>query len=113
MSLFTLRELHEKTAEHVSALIANGYEIDTENSVSDNPAIFNVVLTKGEFIVEIHTSLRNDGTFKRLILIKNSVASSYNTSLCAVYYKVHDDIYSDDEAEAQCKCNSLRAYLRR
>ena len=113
MSLFTLRELHGKTAEHVSALIANGYEIDIEKSVSDNPTIFNVVLTKGEFIVEIHTSEGSDGTFKRLILIKNSVDSSYNTSLCAVYYKVHDDIYSDDEVEAQCKCNSLCTCLGR
>jgi len=110
MALHTLKELHDKTAEHIIALINKGFKIDPSRSTSDDPKRFNVVLTKDVFTVEIHTAENDlDNIFTRLFIISNSIDSRFNNKFCAPYYKAHDDIYADTEDEAKDERNKWLA----
>lgn len=102
MALHTLEELHNKTADYISDVVNNGFRIDPDKSVSDDPHIFNVTLynkvTKQS--VEICTKEDND-SFTRSFNIYCSLGGGFGQRFSDSYYKVHDNIYADTEDEAK------------
>lgn len=100
--LYSLKELHDKTADYISAVINQGFRIDPDKSVSDDPHTFNVTLYKKntEQTVEI-SSKENYNSFTRSFNIFCSIGGGFGQRFNATYYKVHDDIYADSEDEAK------------
>lgn len=100
MALHTLKELHNRTADQIRALVQEGYRITPDKFIgpySEN--IFKAYLVKDDFTVELY-SREKDDTFIKCYIIKNSKYRSYDHDECFFYYKVHDDIYADTRLEA-------------
>lgn len=102
MALHTLKELHNKTADYISDIIKQGFKINPDKSVSDDPHIFNVTLYNKDIkqTVEICTKEDND-SFTRSFNIPCSLGGGFGQRFNATYYKVHDNIYADTEDEAK------------
>lgn len=102
MALYTLEELHNKTADYISSAVNHRFKIDPDKSVSDNPCIFNVTLYNKitKQTVEICTKEDND-SFTRSFNIYCSLGGGFCQRFNATYYKVHDNIYADTEDEAK------------
>ena len=102
MALYTLKELHNKTADCISDIINHGFKIDPDKSVSDNPHIFNVTLYNRitKQTVEISTKEDND-SFTRSFNVYCNLGGGSAQRFNVHYYKVHDDIYADNEDEAK------------
>lgn len=100
--LYSLKELHCQTAKHISDAVNNGFKIDPDKSVSDDPHIFNVTLYKKntEQIIKISTKEDYD-SFTRSFNIFCSIGGGFSQRFNVPYYKVHDDIYADTEDEAK------------
>lgn len=101
MSLYTRKELNDKTADQIRTLIEEGYRIDPIKSVSKDSNKFKAVLTNDltHFTVEIETVDDNE-SFKMLIDIFCNMGGGFSNSFNIPYYKVHDDIYADSKLEA-------------
>ena len=100
MALHTLKELHNRTADQIRALVQEGYRITPDKFVgpySEN--IFKAYLVKDDFTIELY-SREADDTFIKCYIIKNDNYRAYDHDECFFYYKVHDDIYADTKLEA-------------
>ena len=105
MALYTLEELHNKTADQIQALIQEGYKIDPERSYCDKDNVFKAYLVKDDFEVFICTTENNDNyndsVFNKDVIIINKNFPNLRQTDRWDYYKVHDNIYSDSEEEAK------------
>lgn len=101
MALHTLEELHSKTADHISDVANQGFKIDPNKSVSDDPHIFKATLYNKitKQTVEICTKEDSD-SFTRSFNIYCSLGGGFGQRFNASYYKVHDNIYADSEEES-------------
>jgi len=102
MSLHTLNELHSKTADYISDVIKQGFKINPDKSVSDNPHIFNVSLYNKDTkqTIEICTK-DDDDSFISSFNVYCSIGGGSAQRINIPYYKVYDDIYADSEDEAK------------
>ena len=103
MSLYTLKELNNKPAEIIRALILEGYKIVPTEQPS-NKSEFVAVLTKGNYTVKIITRYSYD-YFVIIFTAKHSKDSKFDLEESRVYYKSYsdkyDEVYSDSEKEAE------------
>jgi len=103
MSLYTLKELNNKPAEIISALILEEYKIiPTEQS--SNKKEFVAVLTKGNYTVEVITRYNYD-YFVIIFTAKHSTDHKFDIEESRIYYKSYsdkyDEVYSDSKKEAE------------
>ena len=101
MALYTLEELHSKTADYISDVVNHGFRIDPDKSVSDDPHTFKATLYNKDIkqSVEICTKEDND-SFTRSFNIYCSLGGGFGQRFNTSYYKVHDNIYADSKEEA-------------
>ena len=116
MSLYTLKELNNKPAEIIRALLLEGYKIvPTEQSNSKQE--FTAVLTNGNYTVRVTTCCR-DYCFFIIYIVEHKTDHKFDFSKSYIYYKSYitkyNEVYSDSEKEAEderikylSKCSGL------
>lgn len=103
MSLYTLEELNNKSADIIRSLLLEGYRIvPTEQT---NKVEFVAVLTNNHYTVKIITRCSYDH-FTIIITAKHCKNSKFDFEESRLYYKAYNDIYynevySDYEKEAE------------
>lgn len=102
MSLYTLKELNNKPAEIISALILEGYKIvPTEQT---NKKEFVAVLTKGRYTIKVITRYSYDNFFI-IFVAEHSIDHKFDFKESRIYYKSYSDkygeVYSDSKKEAE------------
>ena len=102
MTLHTLEELHNETADCINSVINKEFKIIPDKSVSYDPHIFNVTLYNKHTnqIVEICTK-ENTDSFTRSIDVYCNLGGGSSQMYNVSYYKAHDNIYADTEDEAK------------
>ncbi len=98
MSLYTLKELNDKPADNIRALLLEGYRIvPTEQS---NKREFVAVLTNNHYTVKIITRCSYDYFFI-IFVVKCNEDHRFDFEESRCYYKSYYDIYADSEKEAE------------
>ena len=98
MSLYTLKELNDKPADNIRALLLEGYRIvPTEQS---NKREFVAVLTNNHYTVKIITRCSYDYFFI-IFIFKCNEDHRFDFEESRCYYKSYYDIYADSEKEAE------------
>lgn len=104
MSLYTLKELNNKPAEIISALILEGYKIVPVEQTNGNKKEFVAVLTKGNYTVKVITRYSYDYFFI-IFTAEHKTDHKFNFEESRIYYKSYSDkygeVYSDSEKEAE------------
>lgn len=103
MSLYTLKELNNKPADIIRALLLEGYKIvPTEQPNSKQE--FVAVLTKGNYTVKVITRYSYDNFFI-IFVAEHNTDHKFDFEESRVYYKSYSDnyneVYSDSEKEAE------------
>ena len=103
MSLYTLKELNNKPAEIIRALILEGYKIIPTEHPS-NKSEFVAVLTKGNYTVKVITRYSYDH-FVIIFTAEHKTDHKFDFEESRIYYKLYNDkygeVYSDSEKEAE------------
>lgn len=103
MSLYTLKELNNKPADIIRALILEGYKIVPTEQVN-NKSEFVAVLTKDNYTVEVITRYSYDYFFI-IFTAKHKTDHKFDIEESRIYYKSYsdkyDEVYSDSEKEAE------------
>lgn len=97
MALHTLVELNNEVADSIRVLIDMGYKIDPTKSKSDNFRVFNAVLNRDNYTMEIHTSEEFD-SFTKLYIYKFNSSTIERESF--TYHLSHDNVFADSIDEA-------------
>lgn len=99
MSLYTLKELNNKPADTIRALIQEGYRI-TPIEQPNSKTEFVALLTGNSYTIKVITRC----SYKYFVIIylaKHNENCRFDVEKSYVYYKSHDDLYSDSEKEAE------------
>lgn len=103
MSLYTLKELNNKPADIIRALILEGYKI-VPTEQTNNKSEFEAILTKDNYTVKVITRYSYDNFFI-IFIVKNCKSSKFDFEESRIYYKSYsdkyDEVYSDSEKEAE------------
>jgi len=110
MALHTLAELNSEVADSIRVLIDMGYKIDPIKSKSDNFRVFNAVLNRDNYTMEIHTSEEFD-SFTKLYIYKFNSNTIKRESF--TYYLAHDNVFADSIDESVEEYRRWLSALRR
>lgn len=103
MSLYTLKELNNKPADIIRALILEGYKIVPTEQPS-NKSEFVAVLTKGNYTVKVITRYSYDNFFI-IFVAEHKTDHKFDFKESRIYYKSYSDkyseVYSDSEKESE------------
>lgn len=106
MSLYTLKELNNKPAEIIRALILEGYKI-VPTEQPNNKSEFVAVLNKGNYTVKVITrnGYYNYDHFVIIFTAEHKTDHKFDFEESRIYYKSYSDkygeVYSDSEKEVE------------
>ena len=104
MSLYTLKQLNDRTADFIQMTIDKGYRIDPIEPATDPNKFYARLINNDGDVFVIASEVRDD-CFIRSIRNTKAGDVSYSNPVMVKYFRSHDYIYADTREEAKEELN--------